>query len=63
MKLFDINECIILEGFYNKFVKSKGDDQYRIVVLGFWTVDMKNRFKFITEDPDDTNNQHMVIRG
>ena len=53
---FDYIDSITLDWFHKNFVKSNGDPQFRIVVLGSWTVDIKYRLKFLTDDPDDTKN-------
>ena len=63
MEPFDDIECMTLERFNNNFIWSKGDVQFRIVVLGLWIVDIKRRLKFMPDDPDDTKKQHLVIRG
>ena len=56
MESFEFIDRIVLDWFNNNFVKSKGDPQFRIVVLGSWTVDIKYFLKFLTDDPDDTKN-------
>ena len=33
------------------------------MVLGKYSVDLKNRLKFSSEDPDNLEKQHLVIRG
>lgn len=32
-------------------------------MLGFWSVDIKNRLKFFTDNPDNTQMQRLVLRG
>ena len=52
MEPFDYIDSIKLDWYHKNYVKSKGDAQFRIVVLGKWTVDIKFRLKFLTDDPD-----------
>ena len=32
-------------------------------MLGFWSVDIKKRLKFFTDNPDNTQMQRLVLRG
>ena len=63
MEPFADIENMTLERFYNNYIFSKGEKQYRIVVLGFWSVDIKKRLKFFTDNPDNTQMQRLVLRG
>ena len=42
---------------------SNGDPKYRIVVLGFWTVDLKEQLKMLTDEPENSEMHRIVIRG
>ena len=49
--------------FYDNFLKSRGDPQYNLVLLGVWTVDFKNRLKFLTDEPENSEFHRLVLRG
>ena len=49
--------------FYRKYMNSKGDKKFRYFVLGLWTVDIKKRYKFLTNDPDNEHCHRAVIKG
>ena len=51
MEAFDDIDCMTLNRFFNNYLKSRGDPQYNLLLLGYWTVDLKNRFKFHTSEP------------
>ena len=53
MQAFDDIDNQTIERFYNNYQISNGDPQYRIVVLGYWTVDIKLRIKYLSEEPDN----------
>ena len=63
MQAFEDIQNITIEIFYNDFVKSDGKDEFRIVVLGVWTIDIKERLKYLTDNPDNTETHHFIIRG
>ena len=63
MEPFPDIQNMTLERYYNNYLFSKGDKQYRVVVLGIWSVDIKERLKFFTDDPDNTEMQRLVLRG
>ena len=63
MQAFDDIECMTLNRFYDNYLKSKGDPQYNLVLLGVWTIDFKNRYKFLTSEPENSEFNHLVLRG
>ena len=56
-------ESMTLERFHNNFIISKGDPKHKIVVLGLWSVDIKNRVQYFTDDPANTQMHRLVLRG
>lgn len=44
-------------------MNSKGDPNYNIVILGVWTVNIKDRLKYLTDDPNDSLAHYLVLRG
>ena len=63
MEPFNDIECMTLERKYKEYVNSKRNSQLRFVLLGQFTVDIKSRLKFSTNDPDNRKKLHLVIRG
>ena len=63
MQSFDDIDCMTLNRFYNNYLKSNGDSSYNLVLLGVWTVDLKNRLKFLTNEPENLELHRMVLRG
>ena len=63
MEAFDDIDNMTIERFYNNYLTSNGDKQYRLVVLGVWSVDIKERLKIFTDDPDNTSMHRIVVRG
>ena len=63
MQAFDDIDCMTLNRFHNNYLKSKGDPEYNLVLLGVWTVDFKNRYKFLTNEPENLNFHRVVLRG
>ena len=63
MESFDDIESMTIERIYKSYVDSKGDILFQIVVLGKYSVDLKDRIKFSSSDPDNPKKQHLVIRG
>ena len=63
MQAFDDIDCMTLNRFYNNFLKSRGDPQYNLVLLGVWTVDFKNRYKYLTNEPENSDFHRLVLRG
>ena len=63
MEPFEDIDNQTIERFYNNYIKSNGDPQYRIVVLGVWSVDIKKRLKMLSDEPDNTDMHRFVIRG
>ena len=60
---FDDITSMSLERFSNKFKETDGKPEYRYVVLGECTVDIKLRLKILTEEHNNTAMHHFVIRG
>lgn len=56
-------ENMTIERFYNNFIKSKGHKEHRLVLLGVWTIDVKMRLKFLTDEPANLRMYHKVVRG
>ena len=48
----DINNQTI-ERFYQNYLISNGNLLYRFVILGLWTVDIKERIKYLSEEPQN----------
>ena len=44
-------------------MKSKGDKKFRIVNLGKWSINFIKRIKFLTEDPENTEEHYLILRG
>ena len=60
---FDDLTSMSLERFNNKFKETNGKPEFRYVVLGECTVDIKLRLKILTEEHNNTAMHHIVIRG
>ena len=60
---FDDISSMSLERFNNKFNETNGKPEYRYVVLGVCTVDIKLRLMILTEEHDNTAMHRIVIRG
>lgn len=63
MEPFEDIDNMTIERFYNNYLKSNGIPQYQIVVLGIWTVDIKERLRILTDEPENVNMHRFVIRG
>ena len=63
MEPFEDIDCMTLERFHQNYKNSNGDPKYNIVVLGEWSVDLKNRLKYFTDDPNNTEMHRLVLRG
>jgi len=63
MEAFPDIENMTVNRFYNNYIKSKGHPDFRYVNLGLWTVDIKERLKFLTDDPENKEMHRIVIRG
>ena len=63
MEPFSDIDCMTIERFYSRFMKSNGDPKNSFVILGLWTVNIKNRIKFLTDDPQNKQRQFLVVRG
>ena len=60
---FDDISSMSLERHNNLFKETNGKPEYRYVVLGVCTVDIKLKLKILTEEHDNTDMHHKVIRG
>ena len=63
MEAFEDIDNHTIERFYNNYLKSNGDPQQRIVVLGVWSVDIKEQIKYLTDEADNAEMHRIVIRG
>lgn len=63
MESFPDIESMTIERFYDNYKKTNGLEIHNIVRLGVYSVDIKNRIKFLTDDPNDAENHHRVLRG
>ena len=63
MEAFDDIENLTIERFYNNYINSNGDQKYRIVELGTWSVDIKLRLMVLTHEPGKFELYRIVIRG
>lgn len=52
-----------LERYYQKFLYSNGEIEFRFVVLGEFTADLKLMIKKLTDEPNNTEMQRSIIRG
>ena len=63
MESFPDIESMTIERFYNNYKKSNCLNIYNIVRLGVHSIDIKNRLKFLTDNPNDSENHYLVLRG
>ena len=63
MIAFNDIESMTIERFYKEFMKSRGHKKYRIVILGKWSLDFIKRIKYLTDDPSNTEEHYLVLRG
>lgn len=56
-------ESQTIERFYKFYVESDGDEKYRFVVTGVWTVDLKTMNKMHTDQRDNEQLYRLVIRS
>ena len=63
MEAFPDIDSMTIERFYNNFINSKGDPRHRIVELGLWSVDIKLKIKFFSDNPNDIQMHRLVLRG
>ena len=63
MEPFEDIDNMTIERYHNNYIKSHGDQQYRLVVLGVWTIDIKERLKMLSDEKDNTDLHYIVIRG
>lgn len=63
MECFPDIENMTIERFYQQYLKSNGLQIYRIVVLGVWSVNVKNCIKFLTDDPGKFMMYRKIYRG
>ena len=63
MEPFEDIENLTIERFHNDYVNSNFDEKHRFVHLGRWTIDIKERLKKLTNDQENSDMWHVVIRG
>jgi len=63
MEAFPDIENMTINRFYKSYIESKGHPNFRYVNLGIWTVDIKERLKMLTDEPDNKEMHHIVIQG
>ena len=63
MEPFENIDCQTIERYNNSYEKSNGDPKYRFVVLGEWTVDLKERLMKLTDEPNNVDQHRIVIRA
>ena len=63
MEAFGNIEGRTIERIYNNYINSNGDQQYRHVNIGVWTVDLKELLVKLTGDLDNTDMHRFVLRG
>ena len=63
MKALDNIEGMTTEGFFQEYLKSNGDPQYRFVNLGLKTVDLLKLVIFLTNDPSNLEEVYPIVRG
>ena len=63
LEAFPDIECMTIVRFYANYIKSKGHDEHRQVLLGKYSVDIKLRLRYLTADPDNAKEHYIVIRG
>ena len=63
MEAFPDIENMTINRFHKSYMESKGHPDFRFVNLGLWTVDIKERIKFLTDDPENKEMHRIVIQG
>ena len=63
MEAFDNVESQTTERYYNNYITTNGLLKYRYAVLGKWTVDVKLRIMFLTDEPGNFLMMRIVVRG
>ena len=63
LEAFPDIESMTLVRFYCNYIKTKGHDEHRHVLLGKYSVDIKLRLRYLTADPDNKKEHYIVIRG
>ena len=63
MEPFEDIDCMTIERFHKKFIKTKGDPQFRVVNLGPWSVNVKDFIKFQTAEPGKFMMYRKIYRG
>lgn len=56
-------DCMTIERHFKMYIESKGDAEYRVVILGAYSVDLKLKIKFLTDEPGNIRFFTVVIRG
>lgn len=60
---FENIESMTIERFYNNYLNTNGNEEYRMVNIGVFTVDLKLMKMHLTADPDNTKQHIRVFRG
>ena len=63
MEAFDNIQSQTIERFYNNYITTNGLFKHRYAVLGEWTVDVKLRIMFLTDEPGNFLMMRIVVRG
>ena len=63
MEAFDNIESQTIERFNQLYQKSDYNPQYQKVQLGVYTVDLKEKIKYLTEEPDNSLFVEIIFRG
>lgn len=63
MEPFPDIDSMTIERFYNNYKNSNGLKIYNTVILGIYTVDIKKRLKYSTDDPNNCESNFLVLRG
>ena len=63
MEPFENIDSQTIERYNNNYIKSNGDQKFRYATLGKWTVDLKERLMKLSNDLENKDQHHMVIRA
>lgn len=56
-------ESMTIERFFQNFTASGGKKKYRKVVLGLWSIEIKEFVKYSTTNPENNELKHKIVRG
>ncbi len=63
MVAFDDFDSMLIERYYQKYLKSNGDKAYRYAKIGKYTVDLKKMVMRLTNDKEGSGEEFKVVRG